>query len=126
MIYSRLSDKTNVIGAADIDRFRVYKYNESVKSPLGSFASQNSDLASHIVKECSSVLGLSSNQRFITDQQLIWQGSSLYYVRGILQTDNGDKTFTEQDMEYGLSIDSDRTISPTVEKLTLGKPRLTK
>jgi hypothetical protein len=47
-------------------------------------------------------------------------------VRGILQTDNGDKTFTEQDMEYGLSIDSDRTISPTVEKLTLGKPRLTK
>ena len=72
------------------------------------------------------MLGLSSNQRFITDQQLIWQGSSLYYVRGILQTDNGDKTFTEQDMEYGLSIDSDRTISPTVEKLTLGKPRLTK
>lgn len=126
VIYSRLDSKANVIGAADIDRFRIYKYSDSVKSPLGSFASQNSDLASHIVKECSSVLGLSSNQRFITDQQLIWQGSSLYYVRGILQTDNGDKTFTEQDMDYGLSIDSDRTISPTVEKLTLGKPRLTK
>jgi hypothetical protein len=126
VIYSRLSDKTNVIGAADIDRFRVYKYNESVKSPLGSFASQNSDLAEFIVKECSQALGLSANQRFITDPQLIWQGSSLYHIRGILQTDNGDKTFTEQDMDYGLSIDNDRTISPTIEKLTLGEPRLTK
>jgi len=126
MIYSSLSNKTNVIGATDIDRFRGYKTNESVKSPLGTFASQNSDLAEFIVKECPKVLGLSANQRFITDPQLIWQGSSLYHIRGILQTDNGDKTFTEQDMDYGLSIDSDRNISPTVDILTLGEPRLTK
>ena len=90
----------NVIGAADIDRFRIYKYSDSVKSPLGSLPAKQRFGEPY----CRNVHPFRSfpHQRFITDQQLIWQGSSLYYVRVFLQTDNGDKTLTEQDMEYGL------------------------
>ncbi len=130
IIYSKLSQKTNVIGAADIDRLRSFKYIDSVKSPMGNFASQNSELAAFIVKQSPAALNLASNQRFITNDQLVWQGSSMYHVRGILQTDNGDKTFTEQDMDYGLTIEnpefSNRSISPIIEKLTLGEPRMAK
>jgi hypothetical protein len=129
MIFSSLPPKTNVIGAVEIDRMRSYKYSDSVKAPLGIFGNQNSELANYILKECTSVLKLQANQRFISSTELIWASSSIYHIRGILQTNNNDGTYREQDMDYSLTIIGDgssRSFDSNVEALYLGEPRLTK
>lgn len=129
MIYSSVPSKTNVIGATEIDRMRSYKYSESVKAPLGIFGNQNSELANYILKECTPVLKLQANQRFISNIELIWASSSTYHIRGVLQTKNNDGTYREQDMDYSLTIIGDgisRSFDANVTALTLGEPRLTK
>ena len=129
MIYSSVPPKTNVIGAAEIGRMRSYKYSDSVKAPLGIFGNQNLELANYILKECTPVLKLQTNQRFISNIELIWASSSTYHIRGILQTKNNDGTYQEQDMDYSLTIIGDggnRSFDGNVTALTLGEPRLTK
>lgn len=129
MIYTSLSPKVNVIGSAEIDRLRSYKYSESVKAPLGTFASQEPALADYLLKEGVAAIKLQPQQRFIASKEVLWASSTSYHVRGVLQTNNNNGSFLEQDMDYGLIISNaagSMSIDPIINSLNLGEARLTK
>lgn len=129
-IYSKVPDKTNVIGAKEIDRLRSYKNSGAIKTPMSEYARTNPEIADYVLKQCTSVLQLEANQRFISDKELIYASSDTVRIRGILQTLNTDGSATEQDMDYGLYITVDGNGRPSMEnrvdKEILGEPCITK